>query len=84
MRRRLFAQSLQYDSQLCSQLLLEMDEHLFYIHGQLPETMTSQLALMNSMAVALASDSAVTIGSKTYDGVRKIFKLNFNPKIGIF
>ena len=45
--------------------------------------MTSQLALMNSMAVALASDSAVTIGAKTYDGVKKIFKLNFHPKIGI-
>lgn len=45
--------------------------------------MTSQLALMNSMAVALASDSAVTIGSKTYDGVKKIFELKNNHKIGI-
>jgi len=45
--------------------------------------MTSQLALMNSMAVALASDSAVTIGSKTFDGVKKIFRLDSNPKIGI-
>ncbi len=45
--------------------------------------MTSQLALMNSMAVALASDSAVTIGSKTFDGVKKIFRLESNPKIGI-
>lgn len=45
--------------------------------------MTSQLALMNSMAVALASDSAVTIGSKTFDGVKKIFELKNNHKIGI-
>ena len=44
--------------------------------------MTSQLALMNSVAVALASDSAVTIGSKTFDGAKKIFRLESNPKIG--
>jgi len=44
--------------------------------------MTSQLALMNQMAVALASDSAVTIGEKTYNSVQKIFTLDGNQQIG--
>jgi len=57
--------------------------HRFYIYSHHRQYMTSQLALMNSMAVALASDSAVTIGSKTYNGVKKIFKLKNSPKIGI-
>ena len=44
--------------------------------------MTSQLALMNQMAVALASDSAVTVGEKTYNSVQKIFTLDGNQQIG--
>lgn len=44
--------------------------------------MTSQLALMNKMAVALASDSAVTIGEKTYNNVQKIFSLDGKQPIG--
>jgi len=44
--------------------------------------MTSQLALMNKTAVALASDSAVTIGEKTYDGAKKVFTLKGGQPIG--
>ena len=44
--------------------------------------MTSQLALMNKMAVALASDSAVTIGERTYNSVQKMFSLDGKQPIG--
>jgi hypothetical protein len=44
--------------------------------------MTSQLALMNKNAIALASDSAVTIGGKTYNSATKIFTLKGNHPIG--
>ena len=37
--------------------------------------MTSQVALLNPHGVALASDSAVTLGAKTYNTVNKIFPL---------
>lgn len=44
--------------------------------------MTSQLALMNKNAIALASDSAVTVGNKTYNSATKIFTLKGNQAIG--
>jgi|TARA_B110000914_G_C15478962_1_gene454641 hypothetical protein len=44
--------------------------------------MTSQLALMNKNAIALASDSAVTVGDKTYNSATKIFTLGGKQPIG--
>lgn len=46
--------------------------------------MTSELLIMTSSAVALAADSAVTVGNKkTYNGVNKLFMLSNNPPMGI-
>ena len=46
--------------------------------------MTSELLILTPSAVALAADSAVTIGDKkTYNGVNKLFMLSNNPPIGI-
>ena len=46
--------------------------------------MTSEILLMNKNAIALASDSLVTIdGKKNYDGANKIFMLSNNPPRGI-
>lgn len=49
--------------------------------------MTTELALLNKSAVALAADSAVTITSPTntkiYNTVNKLFNLNKNHPIGI-
>ena len=46
--------------------------------------MTSQQILFNKIGLAIASDSAVTIGgSKTYPSVNKIFSLGKNHKIAM-
>lgn len=46
--------------------------------------MTSELLILTPSAVALAADSAVTIGGKkTYNGVNKLFMLSNNPPMGI-
>ena len=46
--------------------------------------MTAEILIMNKNAIALAADSAVTIGNeKTYNGVNKLFMLSNNPPMGI-
>ena len=46
--------------------------------------MTSEILLMNKNAIALASDSLVTIdGRKSYGGANKIFMLSNNPPMGV-
>ncbi|MCT4612504.1 MAG: hypothetical protein N4A47_03955 [Clostridia bacterium] len=47
--------------------------------------MTAQVAVMNKRAVALATDSAVTIngGSKIYDSANKLFMLSKKQPVGI-
>lgn len=49
--------------------------------------MTAEIAIMNKMAVALAADSAVTIGQeeeqKTYNTVNKLFALSKYHPVGI-
>lgn len=46
--------------------------------------MTSEILILTPSAVALAADSAVTVGNKkTYNGVNKLFMLSNNPPMGI-
>ena len=46
--------------------------------------MTSEIVIMTSNAIAMAADSAVTVyGSKTYNGVNKLFMLSNSPSVGI-
>ena len=46
--------------------------------------MTSEILILTPSAIALAADSAVTIGGrKTYNGVNKLFMLSNNPPMGI-
>jgi hypothetical protein len=47
--------------------------------------MTAEIAIMNKLAVALAADSKVTIGSgnKTFDTVNKVFTLSKIHPIGL-
>ena len=46
--------------------------------------MTSEIVIMNQLAIALAADSAVTIeGQKIYNTVNKIFALSKYQPIGI-
>ena len=46
--------------------------------------MTSEILILTPSAVALAADSAVTVGNrKTYNGVNKLFMLHNNPSMGI-
>ncbi len=45
--------------------------------------MTAEIAIMNKMAVALAADSAVTMGSKIYNSVNKLFMLSKHEPVGI-
>lgn len=46
--------------------------------------MTSEVVIMNRNAMAMAADSAVTVGNiKTYTGVNKLFYISNNPPIGI-
>jgi len=49
--------------------------------------MTAEIAILNKMAVALAADSAVSIGSppnlKIYNTVNKIFELSSHAPVGI-
>ncbi|MDO5831330.1 MAG: hypothetical protein Q4Q14_00700 [Methanobrevibacter sp.] len=46
--------------------------------------MTSEILIMNKNAIAMAADSAVTVGnSKTYNGVNKLFMLSNDPPMGI-
>ena len=49
--------------------------------------MTAEVAVMNSQAVALAADSAMTInypdGQKIYNSVNKLFMLSKYAPVGI-
>ena len=46
--------------------------------------MTAEILIMNRNAIAMAADSAVTVGSlKTYTGVNKLFMLSNTPPMGI-
>ena len=46
--------------------------------------MTSEILILTPSAVALAADSAVTVGNKkTYNGVNKLFMLSNDPPMGI-
>ena len=46
--------------------------------------MTSEILIMNKNAIAMAADSAVTVGnSKTYNGVNKLFMLSNDPPMGV-
>jgi hypothetical protein len=45
--------------------------------------MTSEIVVMNQSAVAIAADSAVTIGDKTYNTANKLFMLSNQCPIGI-
>lgn len=45
--------------------------------------MTAEIAIMNKTAVALAADSAVTIGGKIYNTANKLFALSKYHPIGI-
>ncbi|MDY0266054.1 MAG: hypothetical protein RBQ94_00135 [Methanimicrococcus sp.] len=49
--------------------------------------MTSEIAIMNRNAIALAADSIVTLqtetGNKTYSTANKLFALSYNHSIGL-
>ena len=46
--------------------------------------MTSEILILTPSAVALAADSAITIGGrKTYNGANKLFMLSNNPPMGV-
>lgn len=46
--------------------------------------MTAEILIINSSAIAMAADSAVTVGNKkTYNGVNKLFMLSNDPPMGI-
>jgi hypothetical protein len=49
--------------------------------------MTAEIAVMNKSAVALAADSAVTIGThphiKVYNGINKLFALSKLSPVGV-
>ncbi|MBR0271427.1 MAG: hypothetical protein IJQ68_05475 [Methanobrevibacter sp.] len=46
--------------------------------------MTSEILILTPSAIALATDSAVTVGGrKTYNGVNKLFMLSNDPPMGI-
>ena len=46
--------------------------------------MTSEVVIMNKNAIVMAADSAVTVGgTKTYNGVNKLFMLSNSPPMGI-
>jgi len=45
--------------------------------------MTAEVAVINSLGVAIAADSAVTIGNKTYYTQQKIFNLSNKHSVGI-
>lgn len=45
--------------------------------------MTAEVAIMNKSAIALAADSAVTIGRKIYNSVNKVFMLSKYQPVGI-
>lgn len=46
--------------------------------------MTSEIVIMTPNAIAMAADSAVTVGgSKIYNGVNKLFMLSNDPPMGI-
>lgn len=47
------------------------------------ELMTAEIAIMNKIAIALAADSAGTIGTKIYNGYNKLFMLSKNFPVGI-
>ncbi|MCM3291867.1 hypothetical protein M3661_17240 [Paenibacillus sp. MER 180] len=45
--------------------------------------MTAEIAILNRSAVALAADSAVTVGDKVYNSAIKILPLSYKHPIGI-
>lgn len=46
--------------------------------------MTAEILIMNKNTIAMATDSAVTVGNKkTYNGVNKLFMLSNDPPMGI-
>jgi len=45
--------------------------------------MTSEIVVMNQSAVAIAADSAVTIGDKTYNTANKLFMLSAQCPVGV-
>jgi hypothetical protein len=45
--------------------------------------MTAEIAILNKSAVALAADSAVTVGSKIYNSANKIFALSKHHPVAI-
>ena len=45
--------------------------------------MTAEVAILNASGVALAADSAVTIGRKVYNSVNKLFTLSKHHPVGI-
>ena len=45
--------------------------------------MTAEVAILNKLGVALAADSTVTIGDKTYDTTNKLFALSKYHPVGI-
>ena len=46
--------------------------------------MTAELLIMNGNAIAMATDSAVTVGDiKTFNGANKLFMLSNDPPMGI-
>ncbi len=45
--------------------------------------MTAEVAVLNKLGVALAADSTVSIGDKTYDSANKLFALSKHHPVGI-
>ncbi|WP_447884930.1 hypothetical protein [Serratia fonticola] len=45
--------------------------------------MTAEIAVFNSTAIALAADSAATIGSKVYNSAEKLFDLSKHHPVGV-
>lgn len=61
--------------------------HLIYLRFLWGEPVTAEIAIMNKAGIALAADSAVTIGSgngkKVYNSVNKLFTLSKYHPVGI-
>lgn len=45
--------------------------------------MTAEVAILNKLGVALAADSTVSIGDKTYHSANKLFTLSKHHPVGI-
>ena len=46
-------------------------------------SVTAEVAIMNKLGIALAADSTVSIGDKTYDSANKLFALSKHHPVGI-